>query len=111
LTKNTPTARRAAAVNRQRSFGDRLRTWLHDRAVEAEKRRREKRKDDEELDVRSLTIGGRRIALDDDATWVHRHYPEQHPDHGRFVKGLPYVNPNRDARSAKAGRLRKELQS
>ena len=101
--KSSPTVRRAAVTNRQRAHGAGLREWLHNRAQEREQRRREKRQGEEERELpQFITLSGRRVAVTE-VEWVHRH------EGGRRVKRKPYINPARDARSAKSGRLRKEL--
>lgn len=100
MKKTQPTPRRNQAVAKHRRLGDRLRAWLHERELDALTRREKERA--------GRPAGGRgadRLPAQmrverPEPEWVHQH--TGHPY-------TPYVSPARDAKSRRAGRLRKEL--
>lgn len=116
--KGAPTRRQGDARRAQAANGEQLRGWLSRqagrmekaRAKAAEKREKARAKEDKKAD------GVTRVEPDLTLEWVHQHHSPSRAMrrikgrnrwHGR--KNTPYRNPDRDAKSAKSGRLRKEL--
>jgi hypothetical protein len=63
---------------------------------------------EEEKPLLMCLPGGRRVPVEE-VEFIHRHELQPHPVTGRWVKGVPYRNPDRAKRLAKSGRLRKDL--
>lgn len=101
MSKGQPTRRRLDAARAQRAHGDALRDWIQRRRADlerarakaAEKRRKKDAKKAKEAEKRppELTVS---------REWIHQHAGRPY---------VPYVNPDRDAKSLRSGRLRKDL--
>lgn len=106
MTKQQPTRRRVEARRDQRAHGERLRDWIQRRQADLERRRAKKREEAE----RDKPARPERVVV-----WVHQHTAPSRGfrrSNGKRVTGsgnTPYVNPDRDKKSLKAGRLRREL--
>lgn len=98
-------------LREQHVQGNRIRDWLYERQQAATKR--EKKRRAAEL-LRRGSRGVDRVPphLVDHPrppVWVSKDEATLHQVTGRWVKGMPYRNPDRAQRLAKSGRLRAEL--
>lgn len=118
--KTQPTPRQRDALRAQKAHGTNLREWVHTRGEEVAKLLRKltaRRK--KKAETAGVTRGVDRVperyrVAKPEPQWIARH--EDLPRDYRRARGYtatsgntPYVNPRRDAKSRKAGRLRKEL--
>lgn len=115
--KTEPTPRQRVAVRAQRAHGDDLRSWFHDREQKATKGLQKLFKK-----RRKAAVGSRGV---DRVPERYRNVPrepvylvkhEDMPRDQRRARGykvtsgnVPHRNPERDAKSLRSGRLRKEL--
>lgn len=100
MTTRTRNRQQLAKRRAQRSFGDSLRAWLHDRELAAEKRRtlRKKLKPKGGRGVDRVPDRLRGLAVHPE--WVHQHSGQPY---------VPYVNPERNKKPSAQRRLRKDL--
>lgn len=114
MPKNAPTRRRDLAQAESASFGEQLRQWLHARQIAAGIRNRKRRKE-QPTGKRGVDRVPERYRVTKPAPeWVVLHTsPSRHlvrhtgASRGRINE--PYVNPMRDVKALRSGRLRKEL--
>lgn len=121
MKKTSLTRRQRDAVRRQRAHGDDLRAWLHDREQAVQKRLSELRKAlfNRRQKGKAPSRGVDRVP---DRYRVKAPEPTVIVEHHDLVRSYrrargytatsgntPHVNPERDAKSARSGRLRKEL--
>lgn len=117
--KQQPTRRQGDARRARAAHGEQVRGWLlrqagrleKARAKAAELREKQRAKND-----KAEGDGVTRVPPTRTFEWVHRHTRPSRSQwrvggRNRYTgkKNTPYVNPARDAKSAKSGRLRREL--
>ena len=111
MKKTTATPTQATRARARRAFGDHLREWLHDRKHAAAKKRAKAAKK-RAADIKKGRVPSRGVdrvpdryrgPAKQDPTYLHQFFGTVKSHH------KPYVNPDRDTKSAKAGRLRKDL--
>lgn len=113
MTENTSTRRVRTRPQRKktrdrRAFGDGLREWLAKREqIAATKRRNAAKPSTSGRGVERVPAHLRSTPRP--VEYLVKHEPVQHPWSGRWVKGLPHMRAERDEKSRKSGRLRKEL--
>lgn len=95
-----PTRRQVDARREQRERGDGLRDWLQRRAADLEKAAKKRAAKRAKKAAKAAKKADRNAEPVRTVEWVHQH--AGHPY-------KPYVNPDRDKRSARSGRLRREL--
>lgn len=118
LKKAQPTRRRDTAVAESVSIGEQLRQWLHARQIAAGIRNRKRRKEQAKNQA-NVSRGVHRVPERYRVTkptpeWIALHTSpsrrmvrDSGASRGRINE--PYVNPMRDVKALRSGRLRKEL--
>lgn len=114
MKKTSPTRRRDDASRAAAQFGEQLRQYFHGQQVLAGIRRRKRRKEPITASRGVDRVPDQLVGLTPSFQWIHLHTSPSRAmvrgtgaRRGRINKS--YVNPMRDVKAMRSGRLRKEL--